>query len=443
MRLWKSVLILCFFPLIPAIVKAQDTLSLQQAYLLALENNYSISLAESETRIAGIGNTAGKAGMLPKLDLSAARSLAINNSHQEYYDGRTRDRKDAKTNNQSAGIQLTWTLFDGMNMFIQKEKLGELEQLSNIQLRSVVENTIAQVAQAYFNIVVQQELSDVYHEALILSAERQKFAKARFEVGSGSELAYFQATVDMNTDSANYISQMAVTENARANLNLLLCRDLATPFFVNETIPLNTGLTYETLLEKAIHENPELLRSRSSENLAALSIKEIKSSQLPKLSMNSGYNFSKSASDVSVYTLNRNLGFTVGLTLNYTIFDGFTTKQDLNIARIREESAQKETEQLKLSIEAQLMQVFNDYKTNLRLVAFEEESVQFARHNFSIAQEKYRLGSITDIELRETQKKLMDAENRKLSSLFRCKSAEVELLRFSGQLSGETGVDPQ
>jgi outer membrane protein TolC len=62
--------------------------------------------------------------------------------------------------------------------------------------------------------------------------------------------------------------------------------------------------------------------------------------------------------------------------------------------------------------------------------------MQFARLNWDIAQEKYKLGVMNDVELRDTQKKLMDAENRLLVSLFQCKSAEIELLRISGQLSG-------
>jgi outer membrane protein TolC len=66
--------------------------------------------------------------------------------------------------------------------------------------------------------------------------------------------------------------------------------------------------------------------------------------------------------------------------------------------------------------------------------------MKFAHLNWDIAQEKYKLGALNDVELRETQQKLMDAENRLLQSLFRCKSAEIELMRISGQLSGSVAV---
>lgn len=417
-------------------VFAQDTLKLQDAIVMALQNNFSISLAKNTVEIADVNNSLGNAGMLPKLDVTGSRSLSINNSHAEYFDGRVRDVPNAKSNNQSAGIQLSWTLFDGMYMFIQRDKLNELQELSNIQLRGVIENTVAQVSRVYFDIAVQQKLLELYHEALDISKQRRMFAKARLDVGKGSELAYLQAMVDMNADSANYMRQLSVVQNAVSDLNLLLCRDLKTVVLVEKNIPVQNTLLYEALWAKVQEQSPDLLEARSAINLANLATKEIKSARLPRLSLSSGYSYSKSQSDVGIFTSNRNIGFSAGLTLNYNIFNGFTNNQRLKVAQIRQESAQQDAELQKLSIEANLQQVYNDFQTNLKLVRFEKENMQFAKLNWDIAQEKYKLGALNDVELRETQKKLMDAENRLLQSLFRCKSAEIELMRISGQLSG-------
>lgn len=414
---------------------AQDTLKLEDAIVLALQNNYSISLAENTAEISGINNSAGNAGMLPKLDLSGTRSIAINNSHAEYFDGRVRDVADAKTNNKNAGIQLSWTVFDGFNMFIQRDKLNELQQLSNTQLRGVIENTVSQVSRIYFDIVVQQQILGLYHEALQISTQRRQFSKARVSLGSGSELSYLQATVDMNADSANYMKQLAVLSNTISDLNLILCRDLKTEVVVRKHIPVKMNLSYDELWEKALEQSPELLEARSAVNLAGLAIREVKSVRLPRLNVNTAYSYNKSLSDVGTFTSNRNLGFSAGITLSYNIFNGFTNNQKLKVARIREESAVQDAELQKLNLEASLQQVYTDFQTNRKLVRFEQENMQFVRLNWSIAQEKYRLGAMNDVELRETQKKLMDAENRLLQALFNSKSAEIELLRISGQLS--------
>lgn len=421
--------------------RAQDTLKLQDAIVIALDKNFSISLAKNNTAITEVNNSLGNAGMLPKLDITGARTISINNSHAEYFDGRVRDVPKAQTNNQSAGIQLSWTIFDGMNMFIQRDKLNELEQLSNTQLRGVIENTVAQVSRVYYDIAVQQKILDLYHEALKISTQRKEFAKARLDLGSGSQLTFLQATVDMNADSANYMKQLAVVKNSVSDLNLLLCRDLKTPVLVEKNIPVEQTLLYDDLWNKVQTQSPDLQEARSAINLASLATRELKTTRLPRLSLNTGYSYSKSQSDVGVFTSNRNVGFSAGLTLNYNIFNGFTNNQKLKVARIREESAVQDAELQKLTLEADLQQIYTDFTTNLRLVSFEKENMQFARLNWDIAQEKYKLGALNDVELRETQKKLFDAENRLLQSLFKCKSAEIELKRISGQLSGN--VIPQ
>ncbi|MBA4410701.1 MAG: TolC family protein [Bacteroidota bacterium] len=415
---------------------AQDTLKLKDAIVLALQNNYSISLAENTAKISEISNSAGMAGMLPKLDMTGARSISLNNSKAVYFDGRKRDVADAETNFQSAGLQLSWTIFDGLNMFIQRDKLNELQQLSNTQLRGVVENLVSQVSRAYYDIVVQKKLLGLYHESLQISTQRKQFAKARLDLGSGSELAYLQSTVDMNADSANYMKQQAVVQNSLSDLNLLLCRDLKTKVLVEKNIPVNDALIYDELWNMVQEQSPDLQEARSAINLANLVTKEIKSVRLPRLSINTAYSYNKTQSDVGTFISNRNLGFSAGVTLNYNIFNGFTNNQKLKVAQIREESAIQDAELQKISLEANLLQVYNDFQTNLKLVRFEKENMMFARLNWDIAQEKYRLGAMNDIELRDTQKKLMDAENRLLQSLFQCKSAEIELLRISGQLSG-------
>jgi len=414
---------------------AQDSLKLNDAIVLALQNNYSISLAENTAKISGLSNSPGNAGMLPKVDLNATRSYALNNSKAEYFDGRIRDVPKAKSNIQNAGIQLSWTIFDGLNMFIQRDKLNELEQLSTTQLRSVVENTVAQVSRIYFEIVVQHEILDLYHEALRISTQRKRFAKARLDLGGGSELTFLQSTVDMNADSANYMMQLTVIKNLESDLNLILCRDLKTDVLVEKNILVNEALIYDELWNKVQEQSPDLLEARSAINLANLYTKEIKSVQLPRLTLNTAYSYNKSQTDVGTFTSNRNLGFSAGVTVNYNLYSGFTNNQKLKIARIREESAVQDAELQKLTIEANLQQVYADFQTNLKLVRFEKENIQFARLNWDITQEKYRLGALNDVELRETQKKLMDAETRLFQSLFTCKSAEIELLRLSGQLS--------
>jgi outer membrane protein len=438
----KNILLLSFVSFFLAFhtgnAQAADTLQVTDAIVLSLQNNFGITLARNNLRIADVNNTIGAAGMLPRLDLTGSKTRTVNDTKQEYFNGTTKESHNAVNKAFNSGLQLTWTIFDGFNMFIQRNKLNELQNLSDIQLRSVIENTVAQVIQTYYDIVAQEALAKVYREALQISSNRKNFAEARYNLGSGSELAVLQAIVDMNADSANLIRQDALIENIKSDLNLLLCRNITEPFQVMQGIPINTSLKKEELTTRSDKSNPDLMIARNAISLANFAVNELRSTQLPRINLNSSFRFSNTSSDADLFKYSRTYGYTVGLSLSYNIFNGFTNRQKISAARIRSESAETDLKNTRLEVETNLTEVFNDYLTNLKLVSFENRSLEFARHNFEVAQEKYRIGSLNDVEFRETQAKMMEAENRLLSAQYRCKLAETELLRLSGQLSAET-----
>jgi len=57
-----------------------------------------------------------------------------------------------------------------------------------------------------------------------------------------------------------------------------------------------------------------------------------------------------------------------------------------------------------------------------------------ARENLEIALERYKLGSLAGLELREVQKSLLDAEERLISVKYQAKMAEISLMQISGKI---------
>ena len=387
----KFLLIINVFVIPFQYVFSQDTLTLSDAIELGLENNYGISLARNKVAIAEINNHPGSAGMLPRADITGSRNYQVNNTYQEYFDGRIRESDDAKSNSFNAGIQVNWTLFDGFDMSIRKNRLDQMLKLSETDFRAQIENTVADIIVTYLNIVIQKRLVDVYFEAVEISAERKKFADARLTVGSGSELSFLQASVDLNADSAQWISQILELDNSKAALNSLLARDLNVDFVTEDDIPLRKDLMYEDLLERVLEVNPELLAARINVSIASLNIKETLSVMYPRINFNTGYNFNRSLSEVGILHRNRNMGYFAGVSLSYNLFNGLNTQRNIKIARISKETAHIEAEQTELDLNTRIRRIFNDYKTNLQLIQLETENLSLAIRNFQIAEEKYRL----------------------------------------------------
>jgi outer membrane protein TolC len=81
-----------------------------------------------------------------------------------------------------------------------------------------------------------------------------------------------------------------------------------------------------------------------------------------------------------------------------------------------------------------LLIAYQNYQTNLQLVTLEENNVEVAQENLNITLEKYRLGSIVPLELREAQRNFVDATVRYANSQFQAKLAEVAIKELAGNI---------
>ncbi len=430
----RTSIILLFLSGISMAIQAQDTLSLNQAIEMALEKNYSIILQQNELQIARNNNTLGNAGFLPTVDLNAVQNNTINSTNQRTSAGTEKNVNNAHGNSLSAGVSLDWTLFDGFSMFANRSTLEKFEQMGETQARMTVENTITDVILSYYGIVQQKKMVQVLRDAAALSFERKKVAQAKVSLGSGSQLMLLQSSVDLNSDSTQLILQFAAVANGQADLNRLLGRDPGVTFNVTDTIDLKEPLTYDYLVERSATQNTDLLVARINQRLAELSVQNARSQRYPQLDLNAAYNYNTLNSQTGYLEYNKSYGPSYGLTLSYNLFDGSRVNRQVKNAGIERNSADIRYKDTDLGIKTDIFKLYNDYHSNMELVRLETSNQEVSRENVKVALEKYRLGAISDIELRETQKKMIDAQYQLLLSEFQAKRAETELLRISGEL---------
>jgi outer membrane protein TolC len=175
------------------------------------------------------------------------------------------------------------------------------------------------------------------------------------------------------------------------------------------------------------------LANQNSE-IAQLNYKLTHAPKYPQVSFFTDYNFNRSNYNFGTTSSSKNNGPVVGLSLSYSVFDGFNRRRNSANALIQNENNKIQLQQVTRDIESQVFQLYNNYKTNMKLVKFESENLKISRQNTFIAFEKYRLGEMSDIDLRLIQIKQLEAENSLLLAQFQAKQIETELLRISGKI---------
>ncbi|MBK6785538.1 MAG: TolC family protein [Saprospiraceae bacterium] len=116
--------IIFFFLLIrSAIIYSQEVLSLNDAVSFGLKNRFDILLTRNQQKILDVNNNYGNAGFYPVISAQGGQNYTVNSTRQEFFSGDIREGTGVNSNALSASVALDWRIFDGKNMFIQKDRL--------------------------------------------------------------------------------------------------------------------------------------------------------------------------------------------------------------------------------------------------------------------------------------------------------------------------------
>ena len=415
----------------------QETLSLEDAIRYSLENNFAIRIAENDQRITDNNKQPGNAGMLPVLELEADKVFTRQNIALDIQgpdDIFSVSADWAESERLGAVARLNWTIFDGLGMFMTMERLKSIQQWGEINTLQQVQNTVAQVNNAYHQVLLEKERLRVLEENLEISRQRQEFAENRYAVGKGSKVDYLAAQVDFNSDRTGLIVQQQRIDHAKIDLNIVMGRNVDTPFEVIRSIDIDSTLRYDELVLYLDQANPEILKAIQDHNIAYYQYREEKASRYPSISLDVSYNYSSSENEAGQLRASTFDGVNYGLSARWNLFDGNNVNRRVQNAKVQHETTMLALNELRLLVKGDLMKAYIRYQNSIDVVALERKNLEVAKENETIAIERFRLGASDFLVLREAQSNLVDANGRFLDAMFSTKLAEIELLRLAGQL---------
>jgi len=416
--------------------QAQQLLTLDEALKIALENNYSIQVAKNDADIARVNNYPGNAGMLPRITGAALQDNQKANTDQIYANPGTPERKTtgAGTNQLNAGVELGWTLFDGFKMFATRNKLKELQDIGELKMRSQIEQIFMRVIRSYFDVVQGQQLLKVNQETVRLSEDRMKLVRDRLDAGKAAKSEVLNAQVDLNTDRSAMMRQANSIKNSKATLNQILARDIHIDFDVSPAIEINTDLKEDILRVNAQSQNSSILMAKKNVNVSAFSMKEIQAERMPNLQFYSGYNYANQNSQSGFIQSSYSLGYHYGAGVSMNLFNGFSVQKRIQAAKISLRSNDLVLKDTISKVETSIQQSYNTYVMSLELLKMEKENVVVATKNYELANDQYKIGVISSLDLRVAQQNLLLSQSRLFTVQYEAKLAETDLLRLSGSL---------
>ena len=417
--------------------QAQENITTLKSCLeRGLENNYSLRIVRNKQEIADNKFSMANAGMLPTANLSGGYSGTLDNSDvTDRASGTTSKQRNITDHTLRAGVDMQWMIFDGFKMQANYNRLRELKLQSETQTRLAVEDFVAKLTAEYYNFVQQSARLRNLNYAVQLSRERLRIVHERYIIGDNSRLDLLQARVDFNADSAESVKQHERLASSRIRLHELMADpNIEETFNLSDTtVGVARAMNFDKLWESTLQNNASLLLAAQEKKLAEIDLKSIRSRDYPYLSLNAGYGYTHNKYEVGTTDVRKQWGADLGVSIGFKLFDGKRSKDRRN-AKLAIKNAELEQQDLQLALYADLADLWQAYENNSRLLALERQNVFAARENYEIAHERYLLGDLSGIEMREAQQSLLDAEERILVAEYNTKLCEISLLQLSGNI---------
>ncbi len=427
-------------------MKAQeDLLSKESAVELALENNFGIAVAKNQVEIAENNKSILNSGYLPTVTANAGANYNRDDSVIEF-PGQVLENGEprpdvviykAEAQRYNSGLTVNYTLFDGLGRMYNYKSLKEQYELSELQARETIENTVLQLFTVYFEVARLSENENVFQEALRISRDRITRAEYAFEYGQNTKLDILNAQVDVTNDSISLLNARQQLVNTKRDLNVVLSRSLNEVFKVDTIVRFIPKLQLEEFISTAKENNVALLQQKSNTAINAYDIKISRSGYLPTVGLNGSYGWNLNQSAASAFfpgTNNETWNFALGASLTWNLFDGGGTTVRLKNAKLAYKNQELLNEQVELEVDRDILNALAIYENRLEIFKIQQQNVITNQNNFERSQEQFELGRITSIEFRQAQINLLNAQTNKNLAKYDAKLAELQLLQLTGQL---------
>ncbi|GAC1652568.1 MAG: efflux transporter outer membrane subunit [Gemmatimonadaceae bacterium] len=445
-------------------------LSLSDALLLARRNNPDLQQTLANRNAAGATRRSAYGAFLPTA--TASFQSQYTQSGQTYYGGASLNViSDVEQSQYYLG--LTYRL--GLATFINPRAAAAGVAAADADVAGTLESLRAAVTQQYLNVLQSQAKADL-QDTLVASARGQlELVNARTAVGLGTRLDVRRAEVDVG--QAQVASLQAHQQIEIDKLRLFQRIGVSQPANVRLTTAFPVGaLPYalDSLRVLAQRQNPQLDALRSRERAAGFNVRRTEAEYSPTLQLSTGWggqtyqyrngdypvqvqrsqalgsrascfaqdslrvgaglgsiasqcsliNFT--AADAAMirrqnaqYPFNFTRSpWSISALVSLPLFDGFAREQRVEQSQTERDNAHQAVRARELQLTADVTEAYLRVDLATRTVTLQEQTSAKAREELTLAEERYRVGQATFLDVTQSRASYERAENDRISAIY-------------------------
>jgi outer membrane protein TolC len=406
---------------------------MQDAINIALKNSLDLQLLKNNNEIAKINNNIGVAGGLPVVTGGVSDNEQVVNVNQKLNTGTIIQRDAASGNNLSANVTAGMLLYNGSRVIATKNRLEQLETQSENYLNAQVQNIMASVMTAYYDVIRQQAYIKTIDQSIDVAQKRLDIVKTQQNVGMANNADLFQSQLDLNALLQSRQSQLLVIDQAKTDLLLLLTLKPDSLVSISDTIIVDKTITLGDILSQ-IGKNAEVMAADDQVKINQFIVREVGAQRYPTLRASAAYNFSRNQTAAGNVLLNQSSGPSAGLTLGIPIYNGSIYKRQQRVAEINVKNAGLQKDILLRDYTAGAVRTYQSYTSTLQQLETQRKNVELAQKLLDLVLLRFQLRQATIVEVRQAQESFENASFTLTNLNFAAKSSEIELNRLINQI---------
>jgi len=447
----RLVTILVLFLSLIIGVSAQTTeLSLEECIQIAFKGNSTIQINRNLNESYDEDVTNSYSGILPSINLSANTGrleagiretegdvpIGVDDDGNYIYERRIIDQRGYTTNFNNLGFSVNQMVFDGGEWWNAISYAKSQKEVSDRTLHSAINNTILDVQRKFYDLLKAEKLLEVNDLAVQRSQDQLNKTQKMFELGAVAKVDVFRSRVNLGNDKISMLLQKNAVTLAKNNLNLSMGREPSTPIKIT-TAGLEIRPEYSDTndyIAQGLEQNPGIKQNEEQVKSQSLQASRAHGVLWPAISVFFNYNRSHEGLRQVYRDLDKNWNMNYGVALRFNIFNGLQDKVRIQKSKLAERNAMETYEESKRNLSATVAQQINDFNSYLEIIEINEDNLEAAKEEYRLAEERYRIGSGTQLEVREAQVNLTGAEETLVRAKYSALVTQAQLDNALGMI---------
>ncbi|MBA7568091.1 Outer membrane protein TolC [subsurface metagenome] len=424
----KMVYTVVVFLISAAALAAQSTggLTLDQLLDIGMENNSDIQVAERQLSSARAEHRGAYSGLLPYVRTSLRRDM---DPGDVYIDPRTGSSIEPIPYGSS--VSVSQTLFDGANSWYNAASGRNALASADAGYIRVRQQTILAIKRVYYTYLSSTELLEVAREAMDNSRRQLELVEERFRLRAVSETDLLKARVSLGERQADVHRAGQSVAEALTNLNVVLGQDPLTPMAIaQDTVTLASLPVREVVFAAVAHINPGLTQQTLAVERAKINAKMQRGVMLPSLSLS----YSVNTSGTGMGDLYKETSSGTYLNFSLPLFTGLQNTSRYSRARYATLAEEERLDALERDLKRQAENTLSSLESLHQIYPINRDVLASAEADVRLAEEQYRLGAISILDLLTAQLSLIRARSTLVRTTYDIKIAEAQLETLMGTM---------